>query len=128
MRLFLLTLIFTFLALSYCRSYSASEQALMLWNKLVGRSSASRVVNSHPHQSPSSSSSSSFTDPIKLKYKGIERMPCSEKAIRNKSCPQQQQQHQEKEQKVMNSSTKIYAQSFLFILLLILFPFFYIIN
>ena len=125
MRLFLLTLISTVLTLSYCRSYSASEQALMLWNKLVGRSSASRVVNSHPHQSPSSSSSSSFTDPIKLKYKGIERVPCSAKAIRNKSCPQQQQ---EKEQKVMNSSTKIYAQSFLFILLLILFPFFYIIN
>ena len=120
MRLFLLTLISTVLTLSYCRSYSASEQALMLWNKLVGRSSASSVVNSHPHQSPSS-----FTDPVKLKYKGIERVPCSAKAIRNKSCPQQQQ---EKEQKVMNSSTKIYAQSFLVILLFILFPFFYIIN
>lgn len=111
MRLLLFTLLLSILSFSLCRSYSASEQALMIWNKLVGRSS------NQPRQSSSS-------NPIKLKYKGIERLPCSAKAIRNKSCPGQQQQ----EQKAMNSSAKIYSQSFLLILLLILIPFFYIIN
>lgn len=64
--LFTLNVIFSFCC---CRSYTASEQALVLWNKLVGRHTLPETHPSHP---------------IKLKYQGIERIPCSAKT--NKSC------------------------------------------
>lgn len=88
-----------------CQPRSPSEQALILWNKLVGRSPS-------PHQN----------SPIKLKYKGIERQysrQCSAQARRHKSCPQQ-----------MNSSSKSYnySQSFALIFIFIFIPFLFIIN